>query len=77
MTEEKRTAARILGVIFAFAVAKFLNLPIRLGALLNILILIFGLYIVAKKRAKSFQKFIKSCDLLGCMILFKSIEDSM
>lgn len=52
MTEEKRTAARILGVIFAFSVAKFLNLPIRLGALLNILILIFGLYIVAKKRAK-------------------------
>lgn len=52
MTEDKRTAACILGVIFAFAVTKFLNLPIRLDALLNIFILIFVLYIVAKKRAK-------------------------
>lgn len=52
MTEEKRTAARIVGVIFAFAVAKLLNFPIRFGVFLNILILIFVLYIVAKNRAK-------------------------
>ena len=52
MTEEKRTAARIVGVIFAFAVAKLLNFPIRFGVFLNILIMIFVLYIVAKNRAK-------------------------
>lgn len=52
MTEEKRTAARIVGVIFAFAVAKLLNFPIRFGVFLNILILIFVLYIAAKNRAK-------------------------
>ncbi|EIG8026212.1 hypothetical protein [Enterococcus casseliflavus] len=50
MTDEKRALARLVGVLGAFLLAKLLNIQFGIGIFVNVLLLIFVLYIVAKRR---------------------------
>ncbi|CWU63745.1 hypothetical protein ACEXFN_000662 [Listeria monocytogenes] len=50
MTEEKRAIARLVGVLGAFLVAKFMNFQLSIGIFVNFVLLIIVLYILAKRK---------------------------